>query len=684
MAIKYDSGGFIIGERRLKEMSEGILKTEDNTSQILKVLTDDLQQYTASNERIAKEARSDRERQNRDARSVSGSNEVKKTRRTAEAAIDLAEAALETSRQANKKRQGRDGASVDSVGSSDSSVTSVRERTQQERKRDANGRFTSGDAETKGIFSFLKKFKSGVGLDGVGNVDASGVDPTVDAIRELKDVTAPVGRVFFGMGARAIGLMRGRLKKRRSDEVLPQEQVEANKEDERSSRQRNSLLRKLIDAVRANGGGSGGGITGLLGGLGRGKGLLSVLLKGGKGLLKRVPLLGALVGGGLLAKDWNKLDNKGRGKGIGSIAGMGIGGVLGSFLGPVGTIGGAMLGEKLGSIFGEKVGGWVDHLKDINFGEIFKSVVSKVVDVGKNTFIPWKLGTAVGNGVSSLWDGAKNLGRSVFGGGDIGAATGNYAPLLDSIAAGEARGGAFGTSGYDAVYGGASIKPSKPISQMTVGEVKAYQQQLVNAGNKSTAVGRYQFIRNKGAFSKMAAEAGLKDTDIFDAKAQDALAIHYLGGKKNVDRMIKKGDGVELANKTSQVFASMKNASGRGTYDGDGLNTARHGGVAEMREVSRQVAANQANGTATVKAEQPKASNPKAKTQQAMIFKPGAPRPPAIQVPKVTPELAKIGKNITAAAQSRTPSDANVPQTVSDRSIAHVLSGGLGYDQHSA
>jgi hypothetical protein len=39
MAINSDSSGFLIGERRLKEMSEGITQTEDNTKQILKILT---------------------------------------------------------------------------------------------------------------------------------------------------------------------------------------------------------------------------------------------------------------------------------------------------------------------------------------------------------------------------------------------------------------------------------------------------------------------------------------------------------------------------------------------------------------------------------------------------------------------------------------------------------------------
>ena len=73
--------------------------------------------------------------------------------------------------------------------------------------------------------------------------------------------------------------------------------------------------------------------------------------------------------------------------------------------------------------------------------------------------------------------------------------TSEYAPLLDEIARVESKKGAFGTSGYDAIYSGATVRPPKPISQMTVGEFKNYQNELVRNGSKSSAGGRYQFIR---------------------------------------------------------------------------------------------------------------------------------------------------------------------------------------------
>lgn len=216
---------------------------------------------------------------------------------------------------------------------------------------------------------------------------------------------------------------------------------------------------------------------------------------------------------------------------------------------------------------------------------MFKELIKGVLKTNPVTGIPYRLGEKAYSAGQSIFD--------WFGGsGDIGIASGDFAPLLDVIANGESRSGTFGTSGYDAIYSGAKIKPNKPISQVTVAEVKAYQQKLVDSGHASTVVGRYQFIRNKGAFSKMAAQAGLKDTDIFDVKAQDKLAIHYLGGEKQLNEWIRTGNNKALANKTAQQFVSMKNSSGRGNYDGDGLNTAHHGGVDVMRGVSGQIRVN--------------------------------------------------------------------------------------------
>lgn len=113
------------------------------------------------------------------------------------------------------------------------------------------------------------------------------------------------------------------------------------------------------------------------------------------------------------------------------------------------------------------------------------------------------------------------------------------------------------------------------------------------------------------------------------------MAIHYLGGEKQLNEWIRTGNNKALANKTAQQFVSMKNSSGRGNYDGDGLNTAHHGGVDVMRGVSGQIRVNK------VKPNKP-LNTAKAKAQEVPLFnRPATSGMGPIQVPKVTAELAK-------------------------------------------
>ncbi|UXN80202.1 MAG: Tmp [Caudoviricetes sp.] len=702
MAIQYDSRGFLIGERRLEEIKKGINQTEDNTKQILDVLTEHLKELHQANTDTGSSIRDMVKRQSRTIQSVDPSATPLTTRalRTVAEAVDVAQDAIQSAKRIKKKA-----VDAETGIQGQSSVPGTGSRAAAQRERDASGRFTGGDgteSEKKGILGQIKRILSLSGISS-GGADIGGIDPTVDAVRELNDAVAPVKNVFKGMSARAIGLFRGRLKRKQSEEILPEEQIKANKDTAKADKKQNKLLQSILSAIRAKDGGGLLGKGGLLGGLlGGGDGVVLPGGKGkdggkkpgnptnpgnagklGKGLLKKIPFLGALIGGGLLAKEWSSLSSGGKGEGIGQIVGTTVGGLLGSFFGPVGTLAGGGLGAYLGGIFGEKVGTWTDSLKKIDFGGLFKDLMSSSLEVGKKAFIPF---ANAGGAAVSAWQGAKNWASEKMGLGDGAKATGRYAPLLDAIAAGEARSGAFGTSGYDAIYSGATVKPGKDISKMTVGEVKAYQQQLLKSGAKSTAVGRYQFIHNKGAFGEMLNKAGIKDTDVFDAKTQDRLAIEYAGGQKQVDKWIETGNHKALTNKTAQQWASMKNANGRGNYDGDGLNKARHGGLNEIAAISEQIRNNpNPDKVAAVPATQaaPK-SVPAAKgaSQKKAAIPPTIARPAPIKVPAITPEITKIGSKYPTRA-SAAPSDSGISQTIGDRSLAHVISGGIGYTQHN-
>ena len=122
--------------------------------------------------------------------------------------------------------------------------------------------------------------------------------------------------------------------------------------------------------------------------------------------------------------------------------------------------------------------------------------------------------------------------------------------------------------GYDTVYYGARIKPPRPITQMTVGEVLAWQRNTVRGGSVSSAAGRYQIIRptlqglvNKGAVST---------NETFSAATQDRLGRHLLRetGYRNGDT------STATANRIAGVWAALPR------LDGPGAGKSAYEGIA--------------------------------------------------------------------------------------------------------
>jgi hypothetical protein len=211
------------------------------------------------------------------------------------------------------------------------------------------------------------------------------IDPTITAVHEVQAAIAPVGRGLSHLFGRPGG--KEAWYKRIWNEL-------------RGSRKDQSTFhkaeQKTLQQIDDKTGGSGGGIFGMLGGLlskipglgflgrlsgggmlgrvlgagARGAGgLAGLALRGGKGLFRRIPLLGALFAGGSAAAsiagfgddpnaspEENRVKRfTGAGSGIGALVGGGIGTLLG---GPVGSIIGGMVGDKVG----ELVGKWLSTL----------------------------------------------------------------------------------------------------------------------------------------------------------------------------------------------------------------------------------------------------------------------------------------------------------------------------------
>ncbi len=151
-------------------------------------------------------------------------------------------------------------------------------------------------------------------------------------------------------------------------------------------------------------------------------------------------------------------------------------------------------------------------------------------------------------------------------------------PLLDFIAEHESESAArrLKVSSYDVVWSGIS-KKHRPLSlqRMTVGEILNWQDSI-DPIYRSEASGRYQIMED--TLRGLYAEAGVKLTDLYDARTQDRLAVQLLK-RRGLDRYLAgKMTAEQFANSLAKEWASLPVVTGakkgKSFYAGDGLNAS--------------------------------------------------------------------------------------------------------------
>jgi len=135
------------------------------------------------------------------------------------------------------------------------------------------------------------------------------------------------------------------------------------------------------------------------------------------------------------------------------------------------------------------------------------------------------------------------------------------------IATAESRGN------YNAHFGNAANQTVR-FTDMTIADVLKWQKDFVQAGNPSSAVGRYQFI--EPTLNGLVSELQLNPSTRFDETTQNKLAIALLERRGSIDFIDGKVSETDFAHNLSKEWAALPKVIGDAPeasyYDGDGLN----------------------------------------------------------------------------------------------------------------
>ena len=147
------------------------------------------------------------------------------------------------------------------------------------------------------------------------------------------------------------------------------------------------------------------------------------------------------------------------------------------------------------------------------------------------------------------------------------------------------------SSGYDVPFGfGKYIAPSRPLTEMTLAEVKRYQAEQIKAtkgkipgtSGGTSAVGKYQVL--KSTLEEAQKELGLSDYDVFDADVQDQIGAYLLNKRGFQEYLSGKMSKVDFQRNLSREWASIADPDTGRSYYGQSTGTTLDELEAALRE----------------------------------------------------------------------------------------------------
>lgn len=150
---------------------------------------------------------------------------------------------------------------------------------------------------------------------------------------------------------------------------------------------------------------------------------------------------------------------------------------------------------------------------------------------------------------------------------DINIPLSAYDPILEVIAKGESN------SNYNAYFGHPDNNTIH-FTDMTIGEVLNWQAEYIRQGNISSAVGKYQIVRDTLQHLVMLLDEDLNDK--FDEQMQDRLAISLLEKRGSIKFASGELSHIDFANNISMEWAALPKMTGDNPeasyYSHDGVN----------------------------------------------------------------------------------------------------------------
>ncbi|MBZ8138838.1 hypothetical protein CLD22_02850 [Rubrivivax gelatinosus] len=531
-----------------------------------------------------------------------------------------------------------------------------------DRSRDASGRLGSGgDKSGDGVVATAGRLATSI-TSGASSaaVVAGGIDPVIGAAAEVRDVVAPLGRA-----ASYFSGQRGE----RDDPSVPwlrklwREMRGARRDDAAAARATQRGLKDVKEAAGAARG-EGGGLLSAIGSLlpalaapvvASVAGIatkIGGLLGGVRGALAKLPVIGAAFEAAMGVAEDQRIANDGgltdtertqkrvenAGGTTGALAGATAGATAGSLILPgVGTvIGGAVggfLGSKAGRKAGEKAGqlGWV----------------SRLFESGDR-------------GVETISSGRGDRGGTSYGEHQLAAKTGTMQRFLDS-------------SGYGAQFAG--LTPGTR-------EFNAKYREIAKNDGKAFADAQHAFMVDShyGQQVRQLHAAGI-DLSGRGQAVKEALfstATQYGPNTKIIERAMAGADVGKLTD--AQLVERLQNYKHQTVDDyfrssSPAVRNSIRGRAMNEKGVLMALAGNPSAAKATMSAA--KDSSP---VQVATAVSATVPRIPAVAAVPPVPKVEPIPVRISSSAPAPTTVVAQPPltQDVRDRSIAYIVTGGIG------